>query len=287
MSPRSHLRLTSQGSSGLVSLVGSGPGDPDLITLKGLRRLREADLIVHDRLIPERLLGERRIGARLIDVGKAPGRHGFSQTQINALLVAQGRRGLKVVRLKGGDPFVFGRGGEEAEVLDAEGIPFEIVPGISSSIAAPAYAGIPVTHRAQTGAFAVVTAHDLDSPGTDWEALSRIGTLVVLMGLGRLGALSERLIRHGLPAETPAAVISRACTSSQQVARGTLADIEQAAKHLPTPATVVIGGTVDYADRLDWFRPEETPGTELVATLSASPSPARGTVPAAIAGAAS
>ncbi|ANM31634.1 hypothetical protein ABI59_21845 [Acidobacteria bacterium Mor1] len=277
MSPRTQRRLTSQGSPGFVSLVGSGPGDPDLITLKGVRRLREADLIVHDRLIPHRLLAERRIGARLIDVGKAPGRHGFSQTQINALLVAQARRGLQVVRLKGGDPFVFGRGGEEAEVLDAEGIPFEIVPGISSSIAAPAYAGIPVTHRAQTGAFAVVTGHDLDSPDTDWGALSRVGTLVVLMGLGRLGALSRRLIGHGLQAETPAAVISRACTAGQRVARSTLRGIEQAAQDLPTPATVVIGRTVDYAERLDWFRPEETPGAELAATVN----------PGTIAGAAS
>jgi len=241
---------------GVVHLIGAGPGDPELITVKGLRRLEQADVVVHDRLVSGRLLELARPAARRIDVGKTPGMHRWSQRRINTLLVVEARRGRRVVRLKGGDPFVFGRGGEECLALAEAGIPFEVVPGVSSAVAAAAYAGIPVTHRNHTSAFTVVTGHssnELDD--LDWEALSRVGTLVVLMGLGGLQRIVQTLRANGRDADTPVAIVSNATLEEQRSVRGTLADIVIKARYLSTPATIVVGDVVALGDRLSWFVP--------------------------------
>jgi len=241
---------------GVVQLIGAGPGDPELITVKGLRGLEQADVVVHDRLVSRRLLELAPPTTRRIDVGKTPGMHRWSQRRINTLLVAEARRGRRVVRLKGGDPFVFGRGGEECEALVKAGIPFEVVPGVSSAVAAAAYAGIPVTHRNHTSAFAVVTGHssnELDD--LDWEALSRVGTLVVLMGLGGLRRIVQTLRAIGRAADTPVAIVSNATMAEQRSVRGTLADIVIKARYLSTPATIVVGDVVALGDRLSWFVP--------------------------------
>jgi len=239
---------------GRVYLVGAGPGDPELITVRGLKLLRQAEVLIHDRLVAPELVTEAPSNARVIDVGKVPGRHRWSQRRINALLVAEARRGRRVIRLKGGDPFVFGRGGEECRALAAAGIRYEIVPGISSAIAAPAFAGIPVTHREHASAFTVVTGHPAgDEP--DWARLSEASTLVILMGLGRLQQIVERLRTCGRAADTPVAVISRATTGDQTVVRGTLRDIARRTRRarLSTPSTIVIGEVAGIADSLAWF----------------------------------
>ncbi len=246
--------------TGFVSLVGAGPGDPELMTVKGLRRLQSADVVVFDALIPQELLRVCRPGAELIDVGKRAGQPSAAQPAINALLVDRARRGLRVVRLKGGDPFVFGRGGEEAEALAAAQIAWEVVPGVSSAVAAAAYAGIPLTHREHAASFAVVTGHEDERRAAtrlDWAALASIDTLVVLMGLGRLERVAETLIAHGRSPETPAAVISHGTTPSQRTVVGTLASIaaDVALAALPAPATLVVGNVVLLRDRLAWFAP--------------------------------
>ena len=240
--------------NGTVYLVGAGPGDPDLITVRGLKVLRLADVVLYDRLVHADLLEEVRPDAERIYVGKAPGNHTLSQGSINDLLVERARRGLLVVRLKGGDPFVFGRGGEEAMALAAAGISFQVVPGISSALSVPAYAGIPVTHRHISSAFTVVTGHAChagDDP--DWVALARAGTLVILMGLRRLPAIAATLIEAGIDASTPAAVISSGATENQAVVEGTLEDIGRRTRHLSSPATIVIGQVVGLRSWLSWF----------------------------------
>ena len=244
---------------GLVSLVGAGPGDPELITVKGLRRLRAADVVLYDALLCEDLLGEARAGAALIDAGKRAGEHRRTQEWINAVLIERARAGRQVVRLKGGDPFVFGRGGEEAAALAAAGVPWEVIPGVTSAIAAPAYAGIPVTHRSAASSVAFVTGHeDPNRPETriNWQALAQgLDTLVFLMGVGRLAAIAEQLIAHGRPATTPAAVIRWGTTADQETVSGTLAtiaaDVERAG--LRAPATLVVGEVVRLRDQLSWF----------------------------------
>jgi len=239
---------------GVVYLVGAGPGDPELITVRGLACLRQADVVVHDRLVARQLVDRAPNTARRIDVGKAPGHVPWPQSRINALLVAEARRARRVVRLKGGDPFVFGRGGEECQALADAGVRFEIVPGVSSAVAAPAYAGIPLTHRLAASAFTVVTGNARsDADALDWEALSRLGTLVVLMGLAELPTIVLRLLALGKPPATPVAVISRGTTAEQVVVRGTLADIAERASALTTPATIVIGAVASLADQLAWF----------------------------------
>lgn len=254
--------MSSHASVGKVSLVGAGPGDPDLITVKALRLLRGADVIVYDRLIDPALLDEARPDAERIFVGKGPGCHSLPQEQINGLLVEYGRRGCAVVRLKGGDPFVFGRGGEEALALVAAGIPFEVVPGVSSAVAVPAYAGIPVTHRGQAPLLTVVTGHEdpmRTQPVVDWEALARTsGTLVILMGVAALPRITARLLAGGLDAATPAAVIAHGTTPRQRIVTGTLATIAEraAATRLTAPATTVIGAVAALHDTLAWFDPE-------------------------------
>jgi uroporphyrin-III C-methyltransferase len=246
-------------SAGFVSLVGAGPGDPDLISVKGLRRLRAADVVVYDALVNRALIGECRAAAELIDAGKRAGRQSQSQEAINALLIARARAGRQVVRLKGGDPFVFGRGGEEAEALQAAGVAWEVVPGVSSAVAVPAYAGIPVTHRTYAASFAVVTGHEdpaRTSSRIDWSALAKgVDTLVFLMGVGRLATITANLIAHGRPANTPAAVIHWGTTCAQQTIVGSLATIaaEVARAGLEPPATLVVGEVVRLRERLRWF----------------------------------
>ena len=199
-------------SVGHVALVGAGPGDPGLITAKGLNLLRRADVIVYDNLVGQALLREAKPAAEMVYVGKSAGRHAMSQDNINRLLVEHGRAGRRVVRLKGGDPFVFGRGGEEAETLEAAGLPWEVVPGITSAIAVPAYAGIPVTHRDYTASFTVVTGHEdpgKEASNLDWSTLATgAGTLVLLMGVGNLPGIVDQLTRYGRPVTTPVAVFN-------------------------------------------------------------------------------
>jgi uroporphyrin-III C-methyltransferase len=244
---------------GFVSLVGAGPGDPELLTVKGLRRLRAADVVVYDALVNDALLHECRADAELIYAGKRAGQHYRSQNEINALLIEKACAGLQVVRLKGGDPFVFGRGGEEAEALSAAGVPWEVVPGVTSAIAVPAYAGIPVTHRAAASSFAVITGHEdpqHEETRLRWRALAQgIDTLVFLMGLGRLATIAEQLIAYGRAPETPAAVIRQGTTPEQETVVGTLATISQdvARAGLAAPATLIVGEVVRLRARLSWF----------------------------------
>jgi uroporphyrin-III C-methyltransferase len=246
-------------SQGFVSLVGAGPGDPELITVKGLRRLRAADVVIYDALANEALLRECRADAELIYAGKRAGQHFRSQNEINALLIEKARAGLQVVRLKGGDPFVFGRGGEEAAVLVAAGIAWEVVPGISSAVAVPAYAGIPVTDRGAASSFAVITGHEdpnREETRLRWQALAQgIDTLVFLMGVGRLESIAAQLIAHGRAADTPAAVVRQGTTPDQQTVVGTLASIaaDVARAELTAPATLIVGEVVRLRERLSWF----------------------------------
>ncbi len=230
-----------------VYLVGAGPGDPDLLTLRAASLLARADVIVHDRLVDHRILASAAPWAELIDVGKTPGSPCHSQAEINRILVDRGRLSDTVVRLKGGDPFVFGRGGEEAEVLGAHGIAVEVVPGVSSSTAAPAAAGIPVTMRGIASGVTIVTAHqDPAAParggerGLDWDALARSGTtLVVLMGAARARSVSERLIAGGMRPDMPVAVITSATCPDQLIDRTTLALLGE--MPVINPSTIVIG----------------------------------------------
>ena len=237
-------------------LVGAGPGDPDLITVKGLQCIRRADVIVYDRLVSEELLDEARPGAELVYAGKAPRQQDLTQDEINALLVARARAGKTVVRLKGGDPFVFGRGGEEAEACAAAGVVCEVVSGVSSAVGVPGCAGIPVTHRGVAGAFAVVTAHRADARDgagdVDWGALARIDTLVILMGVERLPHVVALLAAHGRAPSTPVAIIENGTLPGQRVTAGTLATIAQQASDagVQSPATIVVGDVVALRGRL-------------------------------------
>ncbi|HSL00883.1 MAG TPA: uroporphyrinogen-III C-methyltransferase [Rubrobacteraceae bacterium] len=235
----------------MIYLVGSGPGDPGLFTLKGLRLLREADAVVYDRLAPESLLDYAGSGADLIYVGKKPGdRGGMKQEEINALLVELGHAGKTVVRLKGGDPYVFGRGGEEALALIEAGLPFEVVPGVTSGIAAPAYAGIPVTHRGLATSVAFVTGHEdptKDRRDVDWARLADgADTLVLYMGVGRLREISAALVSAGRSPATPVAVIRWGTVPEQRTVTGTLEDIADkvAEANLKPPAITVVGDVV-------------------------------------------
>ena len=225
-----------------VHLVGAGPGDPDLLTLRAASLLARADVVVHDRLVDVRILASAAPWAELVDVGKTPGSPRNSQDEINSILIDRARRFDTVVRLKGGDPFVFGRGGEEAVALRAEGIDVDVVPGISSSIAAPAAAGIPVTMRGLASGVTVVTAHQDPSSqrSIDWGALARSGTtLVILMGAARAAALSRRLRAGGMRPDMPVAVITRATCVDECIRRLTLAELGQ--EPIENPSTIVIG----------------------------------------------
>jgi len=251
--------MPSAGTNGIVYIVGAGPGDPGLITVKGLDCLRQADVVLYDRLAAPELLDEVPSDAELIDVGKEPKRHRRSQEEINDLLIEKARTGKIVVRLKGGDPFVFGRGGEECQALAEAGIRYEVVPGVSSAIAVPAYAGIPVTQRGVTTAFTVVAghmapvgAHGTDS-GIDWDGISRIGTIVFLMGVEHLPEIVAKLIAHGRSSETPAVLIQEGTTPNQVVITGTLDDIVEKAPGIRPPAVFVVGEVVRLREQIDWF----------------------------------
>lgn len=252
-------KLAMQVQMKTVSLVGAGPGDAGLVTCKGLDRIRQADVIIYDSLISASLLNEARLDADLYYVGKRAGHHHMTQEQINELLVEQAMMGKQVVRLKGGDPFVFGRGGEEALALREKEIPFEIVPGVTSACSVPAYAGIPVTDRGRASSFHVITGQEgghKQSEALDYTVLAKEeGTLVFLMGLGHLNQICSRLLEHGRPKEMPAAVISQGTTAGQKNVVSDLAHIAEQAENegIKTPAILVIGDVVQMAGALDWF----------------------------------
>lgn len=256
---------------GKVYLVGAGPGDPGLITVRGLELLRKAEVVIYDYLANSVLLEEVRPEAELIYAGKKAHQHTLTQDKINALLVQYGREGKQVVRLKGGDPFVFGRGGEEAQVLREAGIKFEIVPGVSSAIAVPAYAGIPLTHRNFNSSFTVIAGHEnpfeaISETNLNWEALSKTGgTLVFLMGLKYLEGIVARLIKAGHPLQIPVACIRWGTLPEQQIVTGTLETIvEQVrqAKFTP-PVVIVVGEVVGLHEELGWYEPPPLGNSEI------------------------
>jgi uroporphyrinogen III methyltransferase/synthase len=259
-------------SPGTVYLVGAGPGDPGLVTLRALELVRGADAIVYDRLIPGGLLGEARPDADLRYAGKEPGKPSMEQEAINALLVELAREGKDVVRLKGGDPFVFGRGGEEAQALAAAGVPFEVVPAVTAGIAASAYAGIPVTHRDEASAVAFVTGHeDPQKPESalDWDALARFpGTLVFYMGIRQLPEITKRLIDAGRGAGEAAAVVERGTLPGQRSVTGTLSDIAErvATAGVKPPAITVVGPVARLADEIAWLERRPLHGRTIAVT---------------------
>ncbi len=261
---------------GIVYVVGAGPGDPRLITVGGLEAVRTCDVIVYDRLINPTILEEAPSHAERIPVGKRPGGHTVSQDVIDAILIDRARAGLTVTRLKGGDPFVFGRGGEECEALGAAGIPYVMIPGVTSAIAVPGLAGIPVTHRKYSSAFAVVTGHQCEEPSTvDWDALARIPTLIVLMGLATLARTARRLIAAGVPGSRPAAVVASGTLPHERVVTGTLGTIARQARDaaIEAPAVLIVGEVVKLREilaglpqapwRAPWRRPSAAPRAHL------------------------
>ena len=259
-------------SEGICHLAGAGPGDPGLVTLKLGEAIERADVSVYDYLCNPAILQWAREGAEIIYAGKKAGQHTLRQEEIDALLVEKTRAGRHVVRLKGGDPFVFGRGGEEAEALAAAGLRFEIIPGISSAIAAPAYAGIPVTHREHAAQLTIFTGHEdpaKTASSLDFAQLAKTpGTKVMLMGVERIGAIMQRFLENGAAPETPVALIRWGSTERQQMLRGTLADIAEkvAASGFEAPAVAVIGSVVNLRDRLNWFETRPIFGKRIVVT---------------------
>lgn len=246
--------------NGIVYLVGAGPGDPDLITIRGANVIKKSDVIVYDRLANPELLDYSSENSEHIYVGKRPGKLSVSQNQINRILIAKAKEGKTVARLKGGDSFIFGRGGEECEALAEENIHFEIVPGISSALAAPAYAGIPLTHRGKARSFTVVTGHTRNKEDLfkNWEHIAHADTLVILMGMKNLRAIVSQLTLHGRSPDTPAAVIEKATWTDQRTVTGTLGTIHEKVSHLSAPATIVIGELAALSNELAWFnKPEE------------------------------
>ncbi|WP_226665307.1 uroporphyrinogen-III C-methyltransferase [Metabacillus litoralis] len=250
-------------TKGQVYLVGAGPGDPKLITVYGLECIQKADVILYDRLVNEQLLTNAKQDAELIFCGKLPGKHELIQEQINELLISEAMKGKTVTRLKGGDPCVFGRVGEEAEVLAESNIPFEIVPGITSGIAAPAYAGITVTHRDHASSFAIVTGHGREDKKQDtlnWSALALgIDTLAFYMGVGNISYICHKLIENGRKSQTPVAVIQWGTTHKQKTVTGTLETIEQIVidANIKHPAIIIVGEVVQLREKIKWFQEEE------------------------------
>ena len=257
---------------GRVYLVGAGPGDPGLLTIKGRECLSRADVVVYDFLANPVFLGYARKEAEVIYVGKQGGHHTATQEEINELIVERAGRGETVVRLKGGDPFIFGRGGEEAEELVAAGVEFEVVPGITSAIAVPAYAGIPLTHRDHTATVAFITGHEdpkKEQSSIAWDKLATgAGTLVFLMGVGNLPAITDRLMKYGRSPQTPAAVIRHGTGPDQQTVLGTLASIAETAEEarIKPPAIIVVGEVVDLRKKLQWFEKRPLFGRRIVVT---------------------
>ncbi|WP_108084718.1 uroporphyrinogen-III C-methyltransferase [Xanthomonas translucens] len=258
---------------GTVTLVGAGPGDPGLLTLNALQALRNAEVVLHDRLVSAAILNLLPGTAERIDVGKSASGHSVRQEQIHALMLEHARRGRRVVRLKGGDPFVFGRGGEELEYLRAHGVPYAVVPGITAALACAAYAGIPLTHRAHAQSLCLVTAHCKESFDTlDWAALAQERqTLAVYMGVAGLDTVRERLLRAGCAAQTPFALVENGSRPQQRVVVGTLADLPDTARahQVGSPALLILGEVAALATDLHWFGAAPLP-----APPSPSPTPA-------------
>jgi uroporphyrinogen III methyltransferase/synthase len=259
---------------GIVYLVGGGPGDPGLITVRGLECIRRADVLVYDRLVGAQLVAAARPDCERVYVGKQASRHALRQEEINALLVARCQAGQIVTRLKGGDPFVFGRGGEEAEALAAAGLPFEVVPGITSAIAAPAYAGIPVTHRTLTSAVHIITGHEDPTRAESRLNWARLApgddTLIFLMGMERLNAIAQHLVANGRPAATPVALVQWGTLPRQRTVTGTLGDIaaRAAAAGLEAPVVIVVGEVVRLRETLCWFDNRPLFGKRVLVTRS-------------------
>jgi len=242
---------------GNVYLTGAGPGDVELLTLKAARVIKEADVIIYDRLANPDILEMAKDGCEFVYVGKEDGRHVMPQDEINEVIYQNSLKYENVVRLKGGDPFVFGRGGEEAIYLEERGKTFEIIPGITSAISAPAYAGIPVTHRGVAVSFRVVTGHESPNKKESqipWDNFKTDDTIVFLMGLHNLPKISKKLQEVGKPADYPCAVISKGTTKDQTVVVGTLEDIVEKAKGVPTPALIIVGQVVKLREQLNWFQ---------------------------------
>jgi len=240
----------------MVYLTGAGPGDMELLTIKALRVVREADVIIYDRLANPDILQEAKDGCEFVYVGKEDKKHSLPQDQINEVIYQNALKHENVVRLKGGDPLVFGRGGEEGIYLYERDIKFEFIPGITSAIAVPEYAGIPVTHRGITVSFRVVTGHEShnkEHSQITWENFKSDDTIIFLMGLHRLKHISKKLMDIGKPKDYPVAVISRGTTKDEKTVIGTLDTIWELAKDLPTPALIVVGRVVELREQLNWF----------------------------------
>jgi uroporphyrin-III C-methyltransferase/precorrin-2 dehydrogenase/sirohydrochlorin ferrochelatase/uroporphyrin-III C-methyltransferase len=257
----------------MVYLVGAGPGDPDLLTVKALSLICAADVVVYDRLVAPEILALIPAGVARIAVGKTPGRHPVPQAEINRLLVQLATSRRVVVRLKGGDPFVFGRGGEEALELSRRGIPFEVVPGVTAASGVGAYAGIPLTHRGLSRTVHLVPGHlrDEEPLRLNWRCLAHPGaTLVLYMGLSNLAAVAEGLIQGGLAGDTPAAAIQEGTTPRQRTVRAALSSLAAAVEQagLEAPVTVIVGATVGLADRLAWFASDPEEGRDATPTLA-------------------
>ncbi|BEN24029.1 siroheme synthase CysG [Serratia marcescens] len=244
-----------EGAQGEIALVGAGPGDVGLLTLRGLQVMQQADVVLYDHLVSGEILDLVRRDAERICVGKRAGAHSVIQEETNRLLVALAQQGKRVVRLKGGDPFIFGRGGEELQVAAAAGIPFQVVPGVTAAAGATAYAGIPLTHRDHAQSVTFITGHCRpDGDGLDWADLARARqTLAIYMGTMKAADISQRLIAHGRAADTPVAVISRGTRADQQVQIGTLDQLEHLAQRAPLPALLVIGEVVELHHQIAWF----------------------------------
>lgn len=255
-----------------VYLIGAGPGDKDLITIKALKYLKKADVVIYDYLVNPEILNETKKEAELIYVGKKQGQHTLEQSQINKLIIKYAQTGKNVVRLKGGDPFLFGRGGEEAESLAKENIPFEIVPGVTSAIAVPAYAGIPVTHRKYNSTLAIITGHEdplKETSNINWKKLaSSLETIVILMGMGNLDNIVRNLIKHGRDENTPIALIYHGTFPDQKVVTGTLKNIVKKSKNITPPVVIVIGDVVKLRKKLQWFDNRILSGKTIVITRS-------------------
>lgn len=257
-----------------VYLVGAGPGDPDLLTVRAARVIAAADVVVYDHLVGAGVMGLLPAGALNIYVGKEAGKHTLSQEKISQLLVALARKGGVVVRLKGGDPYIFGRGGEEIAALAKEGLNFQVVPGITAASGMAAYAGIPLTHRDHAQSCLFVTGHLKDgSLDLDWDALVRPRqTVVIYMGIGGLDEICRQLMAHGLPPATPAAVVRNATLPDQCVVCGDVGSLAQCCRDagVAPPALIVIGSVAALADRLDWFSPRQMPRKEYALKMVAS-----------------
>ncbi|GHC30199.1 uroporphyrin-III C-methyltransferase / precorrin-2 dehydrogenase / sirohydrochlorin ferrochelatase/uroporphyrin-III C-methyltransferase [Aidingimonas halophila] len=252
-----HMHRLRDFPRGQVSLVGAGPGDPELLTIKALRRLQVADVILHDRLVSEEILELAGSHAQRVYVGKARSKHSLPQDGINRALVDWARQGKRVVRLKGGDPFIFGRGGEELEALVEAGIEFDVIPGITAASGCSTYAGIPLTHRDHAQSVRFVTGHLKNgSCDLDWSTLAGAGqTLVFYMGLGTLDVIREQLMAHGLAGDTPLALVEQGTTARQRIYRGTLAALPESLdrERVTPPTLVIVGGVVALHDTLSWF----------------------------------